>query len=86
MSRNKRGALNLMSNIFVVVDRLKKYVHFFAISTWYTKAKVALLFGDFFRLHGLPKTIFSDLDSHFMGGFWQKIFCLVGIELTPSTS
>eukprot|EP00253_Pinus_taeda_P004896 PITA_04896 len=54
--------------IFVVVDRLMKYTHFFAISTHYTAAQVAeLFFREIFRLHGLPKTIVSDRDSHFMG-------------------
>ena len=50
--------------IFVVVDRLMKYAH-------YTTAQVAkLFFREIFRLHGLPKTIISDRDNRFMGGFW----------------
>ena len=73
--------------IFVVVDRLTKYAHFFAISAHYTIAQAAkLFFREIFRLHGLPKTIVSDKDSRFMGAFWQEIFWLVGMELTPSTS
>eukprot|EP00253_Pinus_taeda_P001507 PITA_01507 len=73
--------------IFVVVDRLTKYAHFFAISAHYTAAQVAeLFFREVFRLHGLPKTIVSDRDNHFMGGFWQELFWLVGMELTPRTS
>jgi len=39
-----------------------------------------------FRLHGQPKTIASDKDAKFMGGFWQELFHLVGTELTPNTS
>ena len=73
--------------IFVVVDRLTKYAHFFTISARYTAAQVEeLFFRDIFRLHGLPKTIVSDKDSHFMGGFWQELFWLVGTELIPSSS
>eukprot|EP00253_Pinus_taeda_P004467 PITA_04467 len=73
--------------IFVVVDRLTKYGHFFAISAHYTATQVAeLFFKEVFRLHALPKTIVSDRDSHFMGGFWQELFWLVGMELTPSTN
>ena len=73
--------------IFVVVDRLTKYAHFFAISAHYTTTQVAeLFFRDIFRLHGLPKTIVSDRDNRFMGGFWQELFRLMGTELTPSTS
>ena len=57
--------------IFVIVDRLTKYTHFFAISTHYTAAQVAeMFFRDIFRLHGLPKTIVSDQDNRFMGRFW----------------
>ena len=74
-------------SIFVVIDRLTKYAHFFAISVHYTAAQVAkLFFLDIFRLHGLPKTIVSDRDSRFMGRFWQELFWLVGTEFTPSTS
>ena len=73
--------------IFVVVDRLTKYAHFFAISAHYTAAQGAeLFFRDVFRLHGLPTTIVSDRDNHFMGGLWQELFRLVGTELTQSTS
>ena len=68
--------------IFVVVDRLTKYAHFFAISAHYTTAQVfELFFREVFRLHGLPKTIISDRGSRFMG-----FFQLVGTDLTPSTS
>eukprot|EP00253_Pinus_taeda_P034192 PITA_34192 len=73
--------------IFVFIDRLTKYTHFFAISSHYTAAQVAeMFFREVFRLHGLPKTITSDRDSCFMGGFWQELFRLVGTELTSSTS
>ena len=47
--------------IYVVVDRLTKYAHFFAISAHYSAAQVAeLFFREIFKLHGLPKTIISD--------------------------
>jgi len=45
---------------------------------------VKLFFREAFRLHGLPKTIISDRDNRFMGGFWQELFQLVGMELTLS--
>jgi hypothetical protein len=53
--------------IFVVVDRLTKFAHFFAIATDFSATQVAELF---FRLHGLPKIIVSDRDSRFMSTFW----------------
>ena len=35
---------------------------------------VDLFFCDVLRLHGLPKTIVSDRDSCFMGGFGKSFF------------
>jgi hypothetical protein len=73
--------------IFVVVDRLMKFAHFFSIATDFSATQVAeLFFREIFRLHGLPKTIVSDRDSRFMSTFWQELFRLVGMALTPSTS
>ena len=73
--------------IYVVVDRLTKFAHFFSIPMDYSVAQVAeLFFKEIFCLHGLPKTIVSDREIRFMGGFWQELFRLVGTDLTPSTS
>jgi hypothetical protein len=85
--------------IYVVVDRLTKFSHFYAILTEYSAVQVAELFfrevfrlhglpknREVFRLHGLPKNIVSDRDSRFIGTFWGELFRLVGTELTPSTS
>jgi hypothetical protein len=42
--------------IFVVVDRLTKFAHFFAIPTDYKVIQVAeLFFREVFWLHGLPR-------------------------------
>jgi hypothetical protein len=65
--------------IYVVVVRLTKFPHFFTISSKYFATQVAeLFFREVFQLHGLPKTIVSDQDIRFMGGFWQELFRLVG--------
>jgi hypothetical protein len=73
--------------ILVMVDRLMKFAHFFSIATDFSVAQVPdLFFREFFKLHGLPKTIVSDKDSRFMRTFWQELFKLVGMTLTPSTS
>jgi hypothetical protein len=72
--------------IFVVVDMLTKFSHFFSIATDFSVAQVVeLFFREIFRLHGLPKTIVSDRDNRFMSTFWQELFQLVGTALTPST-
>jgi hypothetical protein len=53
---------------------LTKFAHFFAISSKYIAAQVAeIFFRQVFWLHGLPKTIVSDRDNRFMGGFWQEL-------------
>jgi hypothetical protein len=73
--------------IFVVVDRLMKFAHFFPIAIDFSAAQVAeLFFREVFKLHGLPKTIINDRDSRFMSTFWQELFILVGTTLTLSTS
>jgi hypothetical protein len=73
--------------IFVVVDRLTKFLHFFMIPTDYNAVQVAeLFFREIFRLHGLPHSIVNDRDSRFINTFWQELFRLVGTELTPNTS
>jgi hypothetical protein len=73
--------------IFLVVDRLTKFSHFFSISTYYSASQVVeFFFREIFRLHGFPKTIVSDRDNRFMSTFWQELFRLVGMALTPSTS
>jgi hypothetical protein len=65
--------------IYVVVDRLTKFAHFFAISSEYKAPQVAeLFFREVFRLHGLPKYIVSDRDNRFLSAFWQELFRLVG--------
>ena len=54
--------------LYVVVDRLTKFAHFFSISSDYSATQVAeLFFREVFRLHGLPKAIVSDRDSRFTG-------------------
>jgi hypothetical protein len=61
--------------IYVVVDRLTKFAHFYAIPIEYSAVQVAkIFFRKVFRLHGLPKNIVSDRDSQFIGTFWREFF------------
>ena len=74
-------------NIYVVVDRLTKYAHFFAVtSTIFASEVVSLFFKDIFRLHGIPKILINNRDSKFTSDFWQALFDLVGTNLNMSTS
>jgi hypothetical protein len=56
---------------FVVVDKLTKFAHFFAIPMDYKAIQVVeFFFRELFRLHGLPKHIVSDRDGCFINAFW----------------
>lgn len=61
--------------IFVVVDRLTKFAHFFSITIEFIAVQIAeLFFREVFRLHGLPKTIISDREQifeHILGETFQ---------------
>jgi hypothetical protein len=73
--------------IFVVVDRLTKFAHFFAIPMDYKAIQVVeLFFREVFWLHDLPMQIVSDRDGRFISAFWQELFRLAGIELATSTN
>lgn len=75
------------SVIFVVVDRLSKYVHFMALAHPYTALDVAQAFMDtVFKLHGMPTSIVSDRDVVFTSNFWQALFKLQGTTLQLSTA
>lgn len=73
--------------IFVVVDRLNKYVHFLALSHPYTALEVGQTFLDnIFKLHGMPLSIVSDRDPIFLSEVWKEIFRVHGADLNLSTS
>jgi hypothetical protein len=53
--------------IYVVVDRLTKFTHFFVIPSEYKATQVIeLFFKEVFRLHGLSRYIVSDRDNRFI--------------------
>ena len=64
-------------NIYVVVDRLKKFVDFFEVTSTISASEVAAL--------GSPRIIISDKDSKFTGAFQQGLFGLVGKNMNMST-
>jgi hypothetical protein len=73
--------------IYLVVEILTNFSHFYAISTEYSAVQVAkLFFREVFRLHGFLRNIISDRDSQLMGTFWRELFWLVGKDMTPITS
>jgi hypothetical protein len=57
--------------IYVVVDQLTKFTHFFTISSEYKATLVAeLFFREVFRIHGLSKYIVSDRENRLLNAFW----------------
>ena len=63
------------TTIFLIVDRLSKYAHFFPISHPYTVVSIAqVFFENIFKLHGMPKSIVCDKDPAFTSWFWTELF------------
>ena len=76
-----------MSIIAVVVDRLTKRIHLFALPTNADAEAVAkAFFANVFKLHGLPLSIVSDRDSKFVSKFWQSLFNVLGTKLKMATA
>jgi hypothetical protein len=70
------------SVIIVVVDRLSKYSHFYALQHPFTASIVAQLFMDrAFKLHGMPHSIVYDRNPTFTSNFWQELFKLQCTQL-----
>jgi hypothetical protein len=59
------------SIIMVVVDRLSKYAHFFALPHLFTLELLAQVFLDhIFKLHGMPTSIMSNCNPNFTDTFF----------------
>jgi hypothetical protein len=75
------------SVIMVIVDRLIKYAHFFALSHPFKSSTVATTFMETVqKLHASPNIIVSDRDPIFTGHFWTELFSCLGTQLAHSSS
>ncbi|GJT03593.1 putative reverse transcriptase domain-containing protein [Tanacetum coccineum] len=73
--------------IWVVVDRLTKSAHFLAVREDYKTEKLARLYiNEIIARHGVPVSIISDRDSHFISIFWQSLQKALGTRLDLSTA
>lgn len=73
--------------IWVICDRLTKFVHFIALPPKFTTEDIATCFFDeICRLHGIPSSIVFDRDPLFLSTFWKELFRVQGTTLKYSTA
>ena len=70
------------SVIMVIVDRLTKYAHFYALSHPLKAITVDNYFMETIqKLHGTPHIIVSERDPIFTRKFWTELFSCLGTQL-----
>jgi hypothetical protein len=70
-----------------VVDRLTKYINFFAVKHPFSTATITELFLDnVVKLHGISMSIVSDRDKVFASSFWSELFKLLKTKLKLSSA
>ena len=75
------------STILVVVEKLSKFAHFIALkATFNSKIVEDAFIANIVKMHGFPKTIFSDRDRVFISSFWQQLFKVQGTTLAMSSA
>lgn len=73
--------------IWVICDRLTKFVHFIALPPKFTAEDLATRFSvEICRLHGIPSSIVSDRDPLFLSTFWKELFRVQGTTMKYSTA
>lgn len=73
--------------LMVIVDRFLNMTHFIACKRTSDATKVVVLFfKEVVRLHGLPRTITSNIDTIFLGHFWRKLWKKMGSKLLHSST
>ena len=74
-------------SIFVMVDKLTKYIHVIPFKESYTAVQLGEVFIDrLIRYHGLPKSITSDRDKLFTSKYWKTLIAKLGTKFKLSTA
>ena len=77
---------NSFTTVTVFEDGLTKMVHFAPCRREVTAVEYAKLFFDtLFHFHGMPEVILSDRHPRFVGGFGERLFDLLGMDLRFNT-
>jgi hypothetical protein len=73
-------------SIMVVVEKLKKVVHFILVKTTHKEINIAEIYmKESTKIHGMPKEIVSDRDPNFTSNFWKGLFKVFGTNSNLST-
>ncbi|GJX89736.1 reverse transcriptase domain-containing protein [Tanacetum coccineum] len=73
--------------IWVIVDRLTKSAHFLPMKKTYSMEKLMQLYlKEVVCRHGIPISVISDQDSHFMSRFWKLLQKALGTNLDMSAA
>jgi transposase InsO family protein len=71
----------------VVVDSVSKRSHFIPTHTMITAlGSTRLYLQNVWKLHGLPRLMLSDRGPQFVAEFMRKLYCLLGITISSSTT
>ena len=74
-------------DVWVIVDRLTKSVHFLAVRMTFTLERFYRLYiREIVWLHGVPVSIVSDRDPRSTAHFWNSFQKVIGTRLTMSTA
>jgi hypothetical protein len=75
------------TQVWVVVDRFTKIIHFIPLATRVTAAELAQTFlWEIWKLHGLSQSIISDRNSKFTFKFWAALMSLLDVQQKLSTA
>lgn len=67
--------------IWVIVDRMTKYAHFFSLGHPFSASSLAQIFLEqVYKLHGAPVEIISDRDPIFVSSFWKEFLRVLKVE------